>query len=41
MCFRLPESTVRKLDELSLIEKRTRANMLSKIVTDYMEKVSA
>lgn len=41
VCFRLPESIVRKLDELSVVEKRTRANMLNKIVTDYLEQVSA
>ena len=41
VCFRLPINYIEKLDEVALNDKRTRANLLAKIVTDFIDGVNA
>ena len=41
VCFRLSESQLKHLDNLSSIEQRSRANMITKIITEYLKKSEA
>ena len=38
ICFRLPEAEVDQLNDLSTAERRSRSNLVAKIVKEYLEQ---